>query len=57
MFYYDQESNPTKKASDFRFDEGFNDHHAVRQIPNVITLGDSKKDTVFLIDLPTCCTT
>ena len=38
IFYYDQESNRIRKASHFRFDEGFSDLPLQQQPPNVINL-------------------
>ena len=52
IFYYDQESNRIKKASHFRFDEGFNDLPLHEQPPNVINLWNTKRGDVFPIDPP-----
>ena len=50
IFFYDQESNRIKKASHFRFDEGFNDLPLHEQPPNVINLRNSNNGVEFPID-------
>lgn len=56
IYYYDKESNCTKIASHFLFDEGFNDLSLDKQPPKVIFLCNTRGGKPFPIDPPSYST-